>query len=665
MAGDDPTWKAAALANLERARLSNGRLGVKKSRVGCLTCRSRKQKCDETRPHCQRCQHAGRACGGYADSQDDASTGLSDPSKALTQLKLNQRERQIFDYFIGFTAPRVAGTSLDREFWTSRMLQVCHHEPFALNAIIAIATLHRHPQYLKRFAVELESDPNATREEKLRARTCGDPFGNEIMDPQHLAALMYYNRAIAAVKTSLSAGAMNATLALLSCFLFLTIEIFRDSLLSALVLGKQCAQLLKKADVNDPLVRVVQSCLNRLSVLASTFGQTQAMDILDEAPEDWTKTERYETVGDARAALFKIMGHSQHFASKATELIANRTDGAQPGPWLGRVFSTETAFQKESYGNVVPYEEPTTGLRSDPTRLEQVYPIKPSLPPGDLVDLDQNMRVYESLSCIPGLYHHGTPGITPSNVFDVLNEERHYHLGQLRQWYHVFTRTLSSLANTEADIVSNLLLCYHVSVIWLSTRLQPNRMSIDRYTDHFREIIYHAKIYNRARSVESSELTMETGAIPSLYFVTMNCRVPSLRREALQLLRAGPSKEGIWGAICTAQLAATIIWLEERELGLPMPYEPLPTPLPPDFDAHLPREELRVHHYRILKNNRDLKFYVKTTRYFTDTTRYRHMYETTMPIGSDRFRAEDMLASAVNLDVPDMELMEGPPAWTV
>ncbi|OQO10139.1 hypothetical protein B0A48_04496 [Cryoendolithus antarcticus] len=498
------------------------------------------------------------------------------------------------------------------------------------------------------------------------------------MNKQHLAALMYYNRAIAAVKTSLSTGAMNTTLALLSCFLFLVIEIFRDSLLSALTLGKQCAELLKTADMKDPLVRVIQSCLNRLSVLASTFGQAQAMDILDDTPEDWSNVERYDTVTDARATLFKIMAHSQHFALKATALIADRTI-QQNGPisrqcseshgrWIERITPVESDSPEQPYENAVPYRDLAAGLREEGTdsdRNEQVYEVTPSLPPGDWMDLARNMRVYESLPCIPGIHDHGTPGVTPPTVFDVLNEERHYHLSQLRQWYHVFTRTLSCLATTEADVISNLMLSYHVSVIWLSTRLQANRMNIDRYTDHFREIVYHAKIYNRARSVEASELTMETGAIPSLYFVAMNCRLPSLRREALHLLRAGPSKEGIWGAICTAQLAATIIWLEERELGLPMPYESLPSPLPSAFDAHLPREELRVHHYRILKNNRDLKFYVKTTRYFTDTTGYRHMYVTTMPIGSDRFRAEDMLASAVNLDVPDMELMEGPPAWTV
>ncbi|CAK7199499.1 hypothetical protein SEUCBS139899_002179 [Sporothrix eucalyptigena] len=38
------------------------RPGIRRSRTGCLTCRSRKIKCDERRPACRQCQKAARAC---------------------------------------------------------------------------------------------------------------------------------------------------------------------------------------------------------------------------------------------------------------------------------------------------------------------------------------------------------------------------------------------------------------------------------------------------------------------------------------------------------------------------------------------------------------------------------------------------------------------------
>ncbi|ETN45686.1 uncharacterized protein HMPREF1541_09519 [Cyphellophora europaea CBS 101466] len=39
---------------------------------GCLTCRRRKVKCDETRPTCTRCQKIGRECGGYSGAAEPA-----------------------------------------------------------------------------------------------------------------------------------------------------------------------------------------------------------------------------------------------------------------------------------------------------------------------------------------------------------------------------------------------------------------------------------------------------------------------------------------------------------------------------------------------------------------------------------------------------------------
>ncbi|KAI1138593.1 hypothetical protein F5Y05DRAFT_404278 [Hypoxylon sp. FL0543] len=38
-----------------------------KVRTGCVTCKKRRVKCDETKPYCGRCQKSGYVCGGYED----------------------------------------------------------------------------------------------------------------------------------------------------------------------------------------------------------------------------------------------------------------------------------------------------------------------------------------------------------------------------------------------------------------------------------------------------------------------------------------------------------------------------------------------------------------------------------------------------------------------
>ncbi|PMD37946.1 hypothetical protein L207DRAFT_635387 [Hyaloscypha variabilis F] len=41
-----------------------------KVKSGCHTCKSRRVKCDETKPNCLRCANFGRRCGGYASKED-------------------------------------------------------------------------------------------------------------------------------------------------------------------------------------------------------------------------------------------------------------------------------------------------------------------------------------------------------------------------------------------------------------------------------------------------------------------------------------------------------------------------------------------------------------------------------------------------------------------
>lgn len=42
-----------------------GTTGIKRTRTGCWTCRTRRKKCDEGRPFCQACQVLGLVCEGY------------------------------------------------------------------------------------------------------------------------------------------------------------------------------------------------------------------------------------------------------------------------------------------------------------------------------------------------------------------------------------------------------------------------------------------------------------------------------------------------------------------------------------------------------------------------------------------------------------------------
>ncbi|CAK7263550.1 hypothetical protein SEPCBS57363_000615 [Sporothrix epigloea] len=56
-----------------------------RTKTGCLTCRKRKKKCDETKPECSNCVRGGFLCAGYPPQK--GHWGQSDPAKAAVQIE--------------------------------------------------------------------------------------------------------------------------------------------------------------------------------------------------------------------------------------------------------------------------------------------------------------------------------------------------------------------------------------------------------------------------------------------------------------------------------------------------------------------------------------------------------------------------------------------------
>ena len=138
MAQGDLTWQATAAANLLEARKKNGRLGSKKSRLGCLTCKVRRVKCDQAKPRCERCRSTGRRCDGYPEASPKATKNANSliGTQLSQSLGLREGDRRTFDFFLTWAAPRLAG-SLDKDFWCRHVLQLAQAEPLVLDSLLA------------------------------------------------------------------------------------------------------------------------------------------------------------------------------------------------------------------------------------------------------------------------------------------------------------------------------------------------------------------------------------------------------------------------------------------------------------------------------------------------------------------------------------------------
>ncbi|GJC80846.1 putative transcriptional regulatory protein C15D4.02 [Colletotrichum liriopes] len=125
------------------------RKGQPKVRTGCLTCKSRKVKCDEAKPACARCTGTGRKCEGYAvvvpsnraiARARSRTTRLKD---ALAQARAGWEggsEKATLEYFARDVAPKLP-QNLENQFWTVAVPRMSKSEPAIRHAMAAIGSL--------------------------------------------------------------------------------------------------------------------------------------------------------------------------------------------------------------------------------------------------------------------------------------------------------------------------------------------------------------------------------------------------------------------------------------------------------------------------------------------------------------------------------------------
>ncbi|KAH7411903.1 hypothetical protein DE146DRAFT_641698 [Phaeosphaeria sp. MPI-PUGE-AT-0046c] len=134
-----------------------------KNRTGCKTCKIRKIKCDENKPHCKRCTSTGRTCDGYdvnfrpshspsqtppPNNQGQPATNRElfrsvSPVPLAPALQLKTKQEQVsFDFFARYAVFSLQGF-LDSSFWQREILQAAHQNESIQHCIIALGAMHR------------------------------------------------------------------------------------------------------------------------------------------------------------------------------------------------------------------------------------------------------------------------------------------------------------------------------------------------------------------------------------------------------------------------------------------------------------------------------------------------------------------------------------------
>ncbi|KAK6437384.1 37S ribosomal protein S22 [Oleoguttula sp. CCFEE 5521] len=150
----------------------------------------------------------------------------------------------------------------------------------------------------------------------------------------------------------------------------------------------------------------------------------------------------------------------------------------------------------------------------------------------------------------------------------VTTRQQHY-VAKLNHWHAVFQSSLL-LSRTSESYHLMQLHCY-IFKIWLNLLLQHRQSAFDAHFSDFLTALHHATCYVEAKAHDQVPMTFELGAIPMLFAIAFRCRVPSIRRRALAVLRRAPRRECTYDAELSRALAERIVAFEEEGLGLPDP----------------------------------------------------------------------------------------------
>jgi hypothetical protein len=185
------------------------------------------------------------------------------------------------------------------------------------------------------------------------------------------------------------------------------------------------------------------------------------------------------------------------------------------------------------------------------------------------------IRIAEFIPTIPEGHHYRT----------LFSSRRQTLLEEMEKWKSSFTLITDHPPDLEtAWIASYLFMYWAVAYLSLVTCVSFRQVLFDEYLDLFGEIVAHAASYlgHTAKSPKLQQLsTFDPGLIPPLYFCTMKCRDPVLRREALRLMRLAPQQKDSWAFIAPERVAAKVISVETEQCESPDSVQTR-LPLPPE-----------------------------------------------------------------------------------
>lgn len=445
--------------------------------------RIRHVKCDEEKPDCAQCRKTGRKCDVYKSPLKKRENSVVarlapkiSPSGHVALLPGTREEQKYVHLFCTQTTRAMSGV-FQSELWDRLIPQISHSVPVVRHAAAAVSAAHE--RFLCRDVLSMKAN---------------EEF-----------ALEQYNKAIKHLIERLSSPNQTMDLMLVTCYLFMCLEMLNGNHAQALDHLQSGMRILHRqgpASKNSAIVTDLGSELSdlslRLNIQLSLHGrQMMVFDLESPEPDLHLAKEIVITdIFEARHTLDRLMNTGLVFVREASLRKAVARDSYLPRQQQLR---KEFLAWKNAFGRL-----PTTNWR----HMRSIDPRAPLL----------------------------------------------------------------------------LWIQYRVSQIWVETCLSMDEMIYDEYKETFETIVSDAEklvALNSEASPEDDDLTarftLEAGIIPMLYWSSIKCRQPLVRRRAMDVISRSPQQEGLWKKKRFLKVAQLVIDLEEKDMmSLPVE-ERIPT----------------------------------------------------------------------------------------
>lgn len=402
---------------------------------------------------------------------------------------IGNEERRAFEFYFHQVAPALSPI-FESEFWRGTVLQICRVEPAVCDAIVSMSALYELPSV----AGCLSPDP------------AGPVLLKRSQHESHRRALAWYSRSLRAMQERIESGQAGRSVALVSCSLFIVIEILQGNWTAARALYHQGVQLIAKkvhgvTSTSSSANTSIASVLMRMGTLILIIAGVPLASPVSLSPTDCPIT----SVAEAKTALYTIIARYKEFDWKARK-------------YLDGIYCTHGSNRSSGSDQI----EALASLKSEEQCLITL-----------LNDWDWRFStipaVARFMSC-----HAEIDGVKPSH--------------------------------TDASFIATLLMAHKQALILTKTSLVMDEMAFDRHNATYAEILALGPVALQSRKAfEDAQplfgFEMECG-LP-FFVMVARCRDPQLRRKALEYLLKASPMNGSQMAVPAARVAAAIIELEE------------------------------------------------------------------------------------------------------